>query len=333
MRVAAEATSPAARVPAVSVIIPTCRRPQMLLDCVASILRNNFLDFEIIIVDQDRERTLQAELARRFNGDGRIVYLTLDAPSASRARNLAIRRARGHILVFSDDDVEVEPDWLRAYMAAFDACGQEPIVVGGRLDPLWLAPRPHWLPESKEGLLGVYNKHEGFLLMPEHDQPIGANFAVHRKVMDAVGPFDERLGPSYVRKRSMIFGEDALFSLRARQARYPVYHQAAARSWHKMSAHKARRIYFIRRSFWEGVTQLTVLHLSGAIPADRWRAVARWHARELARWGWRLARTLVRWTRLTNPSQDAMEAACSIAQSAGVIRAALKLGATGRLPW
>ena len=192
--------------------------PAMLLDCVASILRNDFLDFEIIIVDQDRERTLQAELVRRFNGDARIVYLTLDAPSASRARNLAIRRARGHILVFCDDDVEVEPDWLRAYMAAFDACGQEPIVVGGRLDPLWVAPRPHWLPESKEGLLGVYNKHEGFLLMPEHDQPIGANFAVHRKVMDTVGPFDERLGPSYVRKRSMIVGEDALFSLRARQA-------------------------------------------------------------------------------------------------------------------
>jgi hypothetical protein len=100
-----------------------------------------------------------------------------------------------------------------------------------------------------------------------------------------------------------------------------------------MSAHKVRRTYFIRRSFWEGVTHLTVLHLSGAIPADRWRAVARWHARELGRWGWRLARTLVRWTRLTNPSRDAMEAACSIAQSAGVIRAALKLGAIGRLPW
>ena len=33
--------------------------------------------------------------------------------------------------------------------------------------------------------------------MPEHDLPIGANFAVHRKVMDTVGPFDERLGPSY----------------------------------------------------------------------------------------------------------------------------------------
>ena len=45
----------------------------------------------------------------------------------------------------------------------------------------------------------------------------------------------------------------------------------------------------------------------------------------IVRWGWRLVGTLVRWTRTTNPAQDAMEAVCSIAHSAGVIRAALKL--------
>jgi GT2 family glycosyltransferase len=151
--------------------------------------------------------------------------------------------------------------------------------------------------------------------------------------MDAVGPFDERLGPSYARKRSMIFGEDALFSLRARQARYPVYHQAAARSWHKMSARKTSKAYFIRRSFWEGVTQLTVLHLSGSAPVDHWYGVVRWHVHEIVRWGRRLAGTLMRWRRVANPSQDAMEAVSSIANSAGVIRAALKLRATGRLPW
>lgn len=333
MRVAAEATSTTGLTPAVSVIIPTCGRPQMLLDCVASILRNEFQDFEIIIIDQDRERTLETELGRRFNSDGRLVYLVLDEPHASRARNLGIQHARGNILVFSDDDVEVEPDWLRAYVEAFDACGEEPAVVGGRLDPLWLAPRPRWLPEGKEYLLGIYNKHNSLMLMPEPDQPIGANFAAHRKVVDAVGPFDERLGPSYARKRSMIFGEDALFSLRARQAHYPVYYQAAARSWHKMTARKVRKAYFIRRSFWEGVTLLSVLHLAGHVQADRWYRVVGWHAREIVRWGWRLGETLIRWRRVANPAQEAMEAISSIAHSAGVIRAALKLRATGRLPW
>ncbi len=304
----------------------------MLLDCVASILRNDFQDFEIIIIDQDLDRTLLTELDRRFDRDGRLVYLVLEEPHASRARNLGIRHARGHILVFSDDDVEVEPDWLRAYIAAFDACGEEPVVVGGRLDPLWLAPRPDWLPEAKEYLLGIYNKYDRLMLMPEHDQPIGANFAVHRKVMDAVGPFDERLGPSYARKR-LIYGEDALFALRARHARYLVYHQAAARSWHKMTARKLQKMYFIRRSFWEGVTLLCVLHLVGTIPASRWHRVVLWHLGDIARWGWRLGGTLIRWRWVLHPARRAMEAVSSIAHSVGVIRAALKLRATGRLPW
>jgi GT2 family glycosyltransferase len=319
--------------PAVSVIIPTCGRPQMLLDCVASILRNDFQNFEIVVIDQDRDRRLQAALGQRFPGDRRLVYLVLDEPHASRARNLGIQHARGDIVVFSDDDTEVERHWLQAYVDAFAACGGEPVVVGGRLDPLWLAPKPLWLPERKEYLLGIYNKYDGLMLMPEPDQPIGANFAVHRKVIDAVGPFDERLGPSYSRKRGMIFGEDALFSLRARQARYPVYYQAAARSWHKMSPRKVTKRYFVRRSFWEGVTLLTIMHLSGSAPAQHWDRVVRWHVGEIAHEGKRLAKTLVRWRRATNSAQEAMEAISSIANSAGVIRAALKLRATGHLPW
>jgi GT2 family glycosyltransferase len=307
----------------------------MLLDCVTSILQNDFQDFEIIIVDQDRPRTLQTHLARRFNNDARLVYVVLDEASLSRARNLGIHHARGHILVFSDDDTEVGPRWLRAYIEAFDALGKEPAVISGRLDPIWLAPKPGWLPPRREYLLGIYNPHDGPIPipMPGTDLPVGANFAVHRKVMEAVGPFDERLGYSYARKRGMIGGEDSLFSLLARQARFPLYYQAGARVWHKMSAYKLNRVHFVRRSFWEGVTQLTVMHLSGSIPADRWRGVARWHARELLRWGGRLVRTLVQWRRVTNPAQEAMEAVCSIAQSAGMVRAALKLGTTGRLPW
>src|SRR5207247_8671847 len=107
-----------------------------------------------------------------------------------------IQHARGLILVFSDDDTEVDPGWLRAHTEADDTCG-EPAVVGGRLDPLWLVPKPGWVPARKEYLLGIYNEHQGLIPMPGTDLPIGANFAVHRKVVDAVGSFDERLGYSY----------------------------------------------------------------------------------------------------------------------------------------
>jgi glycosyltransferase involved in cell wall biosynthesis len=319
--------------PAISVIIATCGREPFLLDCVASILGNVFQDFEIIIVDQDRARTLPGALRRRFGNDTRLVYVALDQANLSRARNAGVQHARADIVVFSDDDVEVSADWLSAYVEAFAASGGVPAVVGGRLEPLWLTPRPHWLPESKEYLLGIYDKHHGFGPMPEHDLPIGANFAAHRKVIDAVGPFDERVGPSYTRKRGMIFGDDSLFSLYARRAHYPIYHQASARARHKMLAHKVSKRWFIRRCFWEGVTQLTVLHLSGSVAADQCPGIVRWHAGAIARSGQGLARTLWHWRHLPNPAQRTMETLSSIANSAGVIRAAFKLRTTGRLPW
>ena len=100
-----------------------------------------------------------------------------------------------------------------------------------------------------------------------------------------------------------------------------------------MSAQKLTRTYFLRRNFWEGVTLLTVLHLSGSPLAGAWYRVALWHVREIARWTWRLARTAFLWPLAANPARDAMEAVCSIANSVGVISAALRLGATGRLPW
>jgi GT2 family glycosyltransferase len=321
------------RLPAISIVIPTCRREQFLVDCLASILGNSFQDFEIIVVDQDRPGGLEATLARRFPGESRIVYLLLEEPHASRARNLGIKHARGEIVVFSDDDVEVERDWLRAYVDAFAACGGEPVVVGGRLDPLWMAAKPEWLPEGKQYLLGIYNRDDRLALMPAPDQPIGANFAVHRKILEAVGPFDERIGPSYVRKRGMIFGEDALLSMRARRAHYPVYYQAAARAWHKMSARKLTKRYFVRRSFWEGVTQLTILHLSGSVSREHCLPLVRWHAGEIARGGRRLARTLLHWRHAANPAREAMEVLSSMASSAGVIRAAFKLRSSGHLPW
>ena len=100
-----------------------------------------------------------------------------------------------------------------------------------------------------------------------------------------------------------------------------------------MSAHK-EEAWFIRRSFWEGVTLLTVLHLSGPYRPTTGSPLPAGMLARLSRWGWRLARTLVGWTRVTNPSSGRDGGRVSIAQSAGVIRAALKLvlqdGSPGR---
>ena len=63
--------------PRISIIIPTCRRPQLLFECIESILNNDLTDFEILVVDQDPSQTLRSALADKFNRDDRISYLFL----------------------------------------------------------------------------------------------------------------------------------------------------------------------------------------------------------------------------------------------------------------
>jgi GT2 family glycosyltransferase len=318
--------------PTVSVIIPTCGRPELLLECVASILDNDFSDFEILVVDQDPSQSLKAKLSRKFNDDPRISYLFLDEAALDKARNMGIEHACGEILVFADDDVEVVSGWLRAYIDAFTRIQPSPGIVGGRLDPLWLSPKPEWLPEEKEYLLGIYNRGDELMPMPEGELPMGANFAVLHRTVDAIGKFDERVDYSYARKTSMISGGDSFFSLKAKQANYPIYYQPQAQAWHKISKHKLTKKYFLRRNFWEGVTIVIVLYLSGSATPASFPGIIRWHMGAIRSRLWRFFfaknESGIDWTQ----SKAWMRLAAECSYSLGVIYCGLKFLWTHKLP-
>ena len=143
--------------PRVSVILATCRRMALALQCVESILRSRYPRFELLIVDQDPTPTLQHELAIRFAGDQRIRYLSSDVQMLSRARNLGMAAASGDIFVFIDDDATASENWLEAYVAAFDGVEPRPGAIAGRIEPRWAPPPPDWLPPDKWYLFGLYD--------------------------------------------------------------------------------------------------------------------------------------------------------------------------------
>lgn len=318
--------------PYASVIIPTCRRPALALACVKSILGNDFADFEILVVDQDPTKRLKTELEQQFPNEARLVYLSHECVALDHARNMGIDRARGAIMIFVDDDVEVEPDWLRAYVEAFTTVKPMPGIVAGRITPRWVEPRPNWLPEEKETLLGLYD-HAGELRpLPEGDLPIGANFAVLRQAVDEGSRFDERLDYSYARWASMLSGGDSFFSRKIKE-RYALYYQPRARVWHKIAGAKLTMRYHLRRNFWDGYTLVSVLHLSGSARPGHALGIVRWHIRAIGAQVWRLffpradnARASLRQTKTW------MRMLLNCTHSVGVIAAALKLRWVGALP-
>jgi len=88
--------------PKVSVIIPTYNRLPMLREAVNSVLKQDFEDFELIVVD-DGSKDGTAEEIKRYGGRVRLLQHP-ENRGVSAARNKGILHARGKYVAFLDSD-------------------------------------------------------------------------------------------------------------------------------------------------------------------------------------------------------------------------------------
>jgi glycosyltransferase involved in cell wall biosynthesis len=251
--------------PLFSVILPTFGREELLLGCVDSIMTGEFQNFEILVIDQDPTQHLRESLCRRYPDEKRLRYLFLERAGASKARNHGINEAKGKYIAFIDDDAVAYKEWLQAYCETFEQIDPEPALIAGRIDPFWDGEKPSWYPQACEYILGLYNLGDAVCPMPEQDQPISANLAGLRAVIHEVGGFNETLGPNYFRKHAQITGEDSFLGLSVRRAGYSIYYAPLARVNHRISNNKLKKLKFLRRFFWEGVTVILKMHLNGTL--------------------------------------------------------------------
>ncbi len=103
-----------------SIIIPTRNRPGPLDRCLKAIAAVDYphSDFEILVVD-DGSHTPLDELIAYHAARLPLRYFRNHDQGPARARNHALRHARGEYVVFTDDDCLPRTDWLRAYDRAF----------------------------------------------------------------------------------------------------------------------------------------------------------------------------------------------------------------------
>jgi glycosyltransferase involved in cell wall biosynthesis len=96
--------------PYFSIIIPTKNRPKLLERAIASVLAQEFEDFEIVVVD-DHSENEPGSIIDSFS-DKRIRLIQNQGKERSAARNAGIEFARGQYICFLDDDDEYESDYL-----------------------------------------------------------------------------------------------------------------------------------------------------------------------------------------------------------------------------
>jgi glycosyltransferase involved in cell wall biosynthesis len=237
-----------------SILIATFNRAAVLqktLESLASLQPQG--SWEVIVVDNnspdDTPHVVEAA-ARTFPVPLRYVF----EPEAGRsaALNSGFRAARGEILVTTDDDVRVEPDWLDRIAAGFEAHGCD--YIGGRVVPVWPGEVPDWLPARNEVLCGVIAVLDYGPAPIRYGVrvPLGVNMAIRREALGRAGAFDCRIG----RKAGTLLGQEVReWCVRAHAAGLAGYYIPDVVVHHLIPRDRLTKSYFRRWYYWRGVSR------------------------------------------------------------------------------
>ncbi|ACK73845.1 glycosyl transferase family 2 (plasmid) [Gloeothece citriformis PCC 7424] len=111
-----------------SVIIPSYNRAKLIEKTLYSVLKQDFQDYEIIIVD-DGSTDNTIEILKQYQKFIRILQQENQGPGA--ARNLGIQQSKGHYIAFLDSDDQWFP-WTLATYEKLIYEYQEPSFICGR---------------------------------------------------------------------------------------------------------------------------------------------------------------------------------------------------------
>ncbi len=170
--------------PIISVIICTSNRQGLAAEAVESILKEDFTDFEIILVNnsaEDFDRGLLPDF---------VKYVHEPTPGLSRARNRGAEAASGEFLLYIDDDARACDGLLSAVRSAFDS-HPDFAIVGGQIFLKIPEPAPVVLLAGREALWSAYTvPYKHFKEVREqYEFPYGACFAIRHSILDELGGF------------------------------------------------------------------------------------------------------------------------------------------------
>ena len=212
--------------------------------------------WEVIVVDNNSSDPT-SQVVEQWRVDWpQLRYEFEEQQGLSHARNRGIASARGEILLFTDDDVLPERDWLEAVLAGMAEHAAD--ASGGYIAPIWEIPPPPWLTERFHGFLAIRMDDQGPYVITDKDSPpYGANMAFRRDVFAKVGPFDVNRG----RKGAVLAsGEDGEMFERVQGSGLTVVWLPDARVHHKVEAFRLKKRYFRR---WRYQNSRNLAHTRG----------------------------------------------------------------------
>jgi len=264
-----------------SVVLCTWNRCEQLaktLEAMCALRVPPGSEWELLVVNNNCTDATDGVIA---SFEDRLLVRRLFEPKQglSSSRNCGIAAAAGELIVFTDDDVFVEPGWLAAYFGAADRW-PEAAYFGGRIVPQFENRPPGWLQTHLRpfgNMLGVRDFGSEERPFRGEEQPFGGNMAFRAGVFQG-RRFNPDLGRS---EQARIMGEEGvLFS--------ELSHMGAGGVWVPGAElkHFIPKSCFSRKFLWHyfrGKGQ-TIVRVHGPKPGKLLWGIPRHQIREYCLW-------------------------------------------------
>jgi glycosyltransferase involved in cell wall biosynthesis len=203
---------PLKRTPRVSVVVCSYNGARTLEDCLASLAKLDYPDYEVIFID-DGSKDNSQEIVKKFPQVRNFHQVN---KGLSVARNAGIEAATGEIVAFTDSDCMVDRDWLYFLVQTLES-GNFAAVGGPNISP----PATDWIQATVASAPGSPSHVLLTDTVAEHVP--GCNMAYYKWALEEIGGFD----PEY-RKA----GDDVDVCWRIMQQGHKIGFSPAAVVWH-----------------------------------------------------------------------------------------------------
>lgn len=246
----------------ISAVICTHNRARYLPKAIISLAEQDLTNetYEIIIVD-NRSTDETQKIVKSFAGVGNIRYIYEPVVGLSHARNTGWRNAHSPYVAYLDDDAVASRSWLSRILQVFKTIAPAPGCVGGRVIPIWEAPRPAWLGDAIVCSLTVldWSNTPHVVRNLNSEWLAGANIAFPRTLIEKLEGFTPHLDRSGTR---LLSSGDVFIEKQVQRAGYPCFYHPEVLVSHHIPASRLTRSWFMRRYYFQGISDAAMQLLS-----------------------------------------------------------------------
>lgn len=214
----------------ISVIIVNWNGAHLLPDCLDSLRRQSFREFEVVMVD-NASTDGSLDLLTREYPEARLIALSQNL-GLSGGTNIGIRATRRPIVITLNNDTEAHPEWLAELVSALERHPEAGSVATKMLlfdrRTILHSAGDFFSRDGTPGNRGVWQQDSGQFDMEELVFGACAGAAAYRRAMlDDIGLFDESF---------FMYCEDVDLAFRAQIAGYRCVYAPRAVVYHMLSA-------------------------------------------------------------------------------------------------